>query len=74
MKNLFLILVFMIGVSPSSFGQAPKPTNPNAAIEQELRKTVRSERSSIPRQKETRPRPVWSNENPNYCVSDAQAG
>lgn len=43
MKYFFLILVFVIGASPSLFGQAPIPTNPNGAIEQQLKTLMQTE-------------------------------
>lgn len=46
MKYFFLIL-FVIGVSPSSFGQAPIPTNPNGAIEQQLKTLMQTEYTAV---------------------------
>jgi ketosteroid isomerase-like protein len=43
MKYLFAVLLFMIVVSLPAFGQTPKPPDPNAAVEQELRALMQTE-------------------------------
>ena len=43
MKFLWPVLLVMIAVSPYLFGQTPKPSDANAAVEQELRALMQTE-------------------------------
>jgi hypothetical protein len=43
MRSFLPVLLFMIAVSPYSFGQTPQPYDVNAAVEQELRALMQTE-------------------------------
>jgi ketosteroid isomerase-like protein len=62
MKFLLPVLLFMIAVSPCSFGQTPKPADPNAAVEQELRALMQTEYNAGMRNDVATINRIWGDE------------
>lgn len=62
MKFLLSTLLFMIAVSPCSFGQTPKPPDANAGVEQELRALMQTEYTAGMRNDVATINRIWADE------------
>ncbi len=62
MKFSLPVLLFMIVVSPYSFGQIPKPPDANAAVEQELRALMQTEYTAGMRNDVATINRIWADE------------